>query len=147
MSTICVTGRVGRDGELRTLQDGTKVLSFNVADDIGWGEKKTTQWLQCAMFGKRAEALAAFVTKGTMVEVVGTPTVDAYIKKGEATPTGTIKVRVSEVRLHGGGKPADSIVHTNAPGGARVLTQDEAADVRAHVRSSRSPDFDDDLPF
>lgn len=102
MSTIIVTGRVGRDAELRTTQGDTKVLSFSVADDIGYGDKKKTQWLDCALFGKRAEGLAPHVTKGSLVEVIGTPSINTYESKGEHKAS--IQVRVLEINLKGGGK-------------------------------------------
>lgn len=127
MATIVVTGRCGKDGELRTLQNGDKVLSFSLADDIGWGDKKTTQWIQCAYFGKRAEAVAQYVTKGAVVEVSGVPSVEAWIKKGTQDPQAAIKVRVNELKLHGGGKRAEP--RGDEPGGS-------------HFQSS-----DDDIPF
>ena len=34
MSFMTVTGRLGRDAELKTMQSGKKVLSFSIADDI-----------------------------------------------------------------------------------------------------------------
>lgn len=108
MATIVFTGRVGSDGELRELQDGTPVLGFSVADDVGFGDKRTTQWLKCAMFGKRAASVAPYVVKGAIVEVVGTPTVEAWLKKGDGSAQAAIKVRVGELKLHGGGKKADA---------------------------------------
>ena len=108
MATICITGRLGKDAELRALQSGTQVASFSIADDVGYGEKKTTQWIQCALFGKRAEAVAPYLTKGTVVEVVGTPTVEGWEKNGKVSAT--IKVTVSDVRLHGGGQKRDEPV-------------------------------------
>lgn len=104
MATIVLTGRVGSDGELRKLQDGTPVLGFSVADDVGWGDRKQTNWVKCALFGKRAESVAQYVTKGSIVEVTGVPTVEAWLKKGTTEPHAAIKVRVSELKLHGGSK-------------------------------------------
>lgn len=103
MSTLIVTGRVGRDGEIRTLQDGTKVLSFSVADDIGFGEKKKTQWISCALFGKRAESVGPYVTKGSLVEVVGSPSVNTY--EGKNGFKADLQVRVMELNLKG--KPSE----------------------------------------
>lgn len=102
MATICVTGRLGRDGELKTLQSGKKVLSFSVADEVGWGDKKKVQWLKCAMFGDRAEKVAPYVTKGSIVEVTGIPTVETWSKDDQAH--GCIAISVNELKLHGGGK-------------------------------------------
>ena len=44
MNVWTFSGRVGADAELRTTQSGEKVLSFRVANDIGFGDRKTTQW-------------------------------------------------------------------------------------------------------
>lgn len=132
MATIVVTGRCGKDGELKTLQNGDKVLQFSLADDIGWGDKKTTQWIQCAYFGKRAEAVAQYVTKGAVVEISGVPQVEAWIKRGTQDPQAAIKVRVNELKLHGGKKDERGETETY-DGGRR--------------QPSRHQDDDADIPF
>jgi single-strand DNA-binding protein len=65
--------RLGRDANLRHLSDGTPVLNMALA--YSWGQKdgggnRMTQWLDAALFGKRAESLAPHLTKGTAVDVV-----------------------------------------------------------------------------
>lgn len=127
MAILVVTGRVGSDGELRELQDGTAVLGFSIADDIGWGDKKTTQWIKCSMFGKRAASVAQYVTKGAIVEVVGTPQVEAWTKKGTSDPQANIKVRVSELKLHGGTKSDRPVADSG--------------------RATRGDEMDDSIPF
>jgi len=102
MSVLVVTGRVGSDAEKRSLQSGKAVVSFSVADQQGWGDNKHTLWIKCAMFGERAEKLLPYLTKGSLVEVVGTPSVEAWIKKGNNTAQAALKLTVSEVKLHGG---------------------------------------------
>jgi single-strand DNA-binding protein len=125
MSTIICTGRLGRDGELRTTQSETKVLSFSVADDIGYGENKRTQWLDCALFGKRAEALAQYLTKGTIVEIVGEPSIRTY--EGKNGAGASLQVKVQEIKLHGG-KSKDAPVADNA-------------------RATSGDDMDSDIPW
>ena len=127
MATIVVCGRVGSDGELRRLQDGTAVLGFSVADDIGWGDKKTTQWIKCSLFGKRAESVAQYVTKGSIVEVVGTPQVEAWLNKKDNAPAAAIKVRVAELKLHGGAKSDRPVADSG--------------------RATKGDDFNDAIPF
>ncbi len=65
--------RLGRDASLRYLSDGTPVL--NMAMAYNWGTKdgggnRATQWIDAAMFGKRAESLAPHLLKGTALDVV-----------------------------------------------------------------------------
>ena len=113
MSFITATGNLGRDAELTTA-NGHKLLKFSIADEIGYGDKKSTQWLRCTIWGKRAESLAQYLTKGSMVEICGTPKVNSYqTKAGEFRAE--IEVSVLELKLRGGGKaerqeaPADDM--------------------------------------
>jgi hypothetical protein len=62
MNNITVAGPLGKDAELRNLSDGTSVLSFSVADSQG--REKPTIWWNCSLFGKRAESLQQYLTKG-----------------------------------------------------------------------------------
>ena len=124
MSFMTVTGRLGRDAELKTMQSGKKVLSFSIADDIGWGDKKRTQWISCALFGDRAEKLAQYLTKGSMVECVGTPSARGW-KKGDEVQA-SIELAVSEVKLHGGGNRDDKPV---ADRGRATARDDMASDI------------------
>lgn len=56
--------RLGRDSSVKQLESGTSVANLAVAYDVGYGENKTTQWLDLAVFGKQAEALAPYFVKG-----------------------------------------------------------------------------------
>lgn len=129
MSTLVVTGRVGNDAETATLQSGKPVVSWSVADQQGWGDNKTTLWIKCAMFGDRAAKVAPYLTKGTLVEVVGTPHVEAWIKKADGTAQAQIKLTVQEVKLHGGGEKR------------------EAGPVADKARATSRNDMDADIPF
>jgi len=81
MNSISVCGRLGRDAELKTSNSGMQVLNFSVADDIGFGDKKKTQWVNCAVFGKRAEALAKYLKKGMAVTCIGEVELREFDKK------------------------------------------------------------------
>lgn len=60
---------LGRDSELRHTPQGTAVLNFAGAYDVGFGDNKKTQWIDCAMFGKKAESLASYLVKGKQVQI------------------------------------------------------------------------------
>lgn len=108
MAVMVVTGRLGKDAESRETQGGMQVCQFSVADDIGYGEKKSTQWVKATLFGKRAATLAPHLTKGSIVEVTGTPTIEVWADKNSKEPRGTIALNVLDVRLHGGGRKNES---------------------------------------
>jgi single-strand DNA-binding protein len=90
-----VNGRLGREPELRTTQSGA-VLSFSVAADHGFGEKKTTTWVKVSVWGKRGESLAKILDKGTQVSVCG----ELYTREHDGKTY--VECRASEVELMGG---------------------------------------------
>lgn len=65
-------GRIGRDAVVRYTPGGTAVA--NIALAYNYGRKgddgqKPTQWIEIAVWGKQAEALAQYMTKGKQVYV------------------------------------------------------------------------------
>jgi len=68
---IAVQGNIGNAEDLKTLANGTQVLRFSVAGNSGFGDKKKTIWYRCALFGKQAESLQQYLTKGKNVLVMG----------------------------------------------------------------------------
>jgi len=100
MNVICITGRIGRDAEVRTTQSGTTVASFSVAVDMGYGDRKTTEWMRCAIFGKRAESgLVNYLKKGQLVAVTGQAKANGYSKDGEVRAN--IEISVDNLDLLG----------------------------------------------
>lgn len=71
MNVFNAIGRVGRDAEVRYTQGGDAILKFTVAVDAGFGDKKTTTWFDCSLFGKRGEKLVEHIRKGDRIGVTG----------------------------------------------------------------------------
>jgi single-strand DNA-binding protein len=70
-NSVNITGRLGRDPELRALKSGVLVVDVSVAVQNGWGEKESTAWLGVTFWAKSAEALAAHARKGTKIWISG----------------------------------------------------------------------------
>jgi single-strand DNA-binding protein len=98
MNSITVAGSLGRDAELRHLPNGDAVLNFSVADSAG--RDKPTIWWNCQLFGKRAESLAQYLTKGQAVAVSGSVSEREWTDKDGNTKK-SMNVRVNEVALQG----------------------------------------------
>ncbi len=98
INSITVAGSLGRDAELKYLANGDAVLNFSVADSAG--RDKPTIWWNCQLFGKRAESLAQYLTKGQAVAVSGSISEREWTSKDGAT-TKVMNVRVNEVALQG----------------------------------------------
>jgi single-strand DNA-binding protein len=60
--------RLGKDAELRFAPDGTAVCNLSLAVSYGKAQdgKRPTQWIEASLWGKQAEALAQYLTKGSM---------------------------------------------------------------------------------
>ena len=71
MNSLNFTGGLGRDAETRFTPSGDAITSFSVALTSGYGEKKITTWLNCSLFGKRAESLSPYLKKGAPVYIEG----------------------------------------------------------------------------
>ncbi len=99
MNSIVIAGNLGKDAEVRFLQDGTPVASFSVADNQG--KDRPAIWWNASLFGKRAESLAPYLTKGQQVTVVGTVSEREWTDR-DGQPRKSMDVRVNEIALQGG---------------------------------------------
>jgi len=99
MNNISIAGNLGKDAELRSTAKGESALSFSVADNQG--KDKPTIWWNCSLWGKRADALAQYLTKGQTVTVAGSVSEREWTDK-EGNQRKSMDVRVSEIALHGG---------------------------------------------
>ena len=132
MNSITITGNITSDAETRYLPDGTAVAAFGVADNQG--KDKSAIFWNCRLFGKRAESLAQYLTKGQPVTVVGTISEREFTDKNTGHPRKAMDVRVNDVALQGG-KRDDS-----APAPQRQARQQPAP-------KPAMGDFDEDIPF
>lgn len=132
MNNITIAGQLGRDAEARYMPNGDPVLSFSVADSQG--KDKPTIWWNCQLFGKRAESLAPYLTKGQSVTVSGNITEREYTAK-DGTQRKSMEIRVADVALQGGKRDA-------AP-----APQRQAQSAAPSHQGSGFDDLDSDLPF
>ena len=101
MNSWNFTGNLGNDCEQRYTQSGDSVVSFSVGVKSGFGDKASTTWAKCAMFGKRGEAVAPYLKKGTLVGVVGEVNNREYQDK-DGQKRYSLDVRVNDLTLLGG---------------------------------------------
>lgn len=77
INRIVVSGNLTRDGQLKRMQSGMPVLEFGMAVNDRRKNPQTGEWedvpnfVDVSLFGKRAESLATYFTKGTKVAVEG----------------------------------------------------------------------------
>ena len=138
------TGTVGRDAEVKYAPSGLAVLSFTVANNIGFGEKQQTLWIRVALFGKRAEGqLQNYLKKGQQVFVSGELTQSEY-RANDGTTKTSLELNANIIDLIGRKNEASQPQQSHqSSSGVRE---------QAPVRQEASHDnfdvpYDDDIPF
>ena len=101
MNSWSFTGHIGEDCNTRFTQSGDSVVSFSVGVKSGFGDKATTTWAKCAMFGKRGESVAPYLKKGALVGISGEVNNREYQDK-EGQKRYSLDVRVNDLSLLGG---------------------------------------------
>ena len=133
MNSWNFTGNLGRDCDTRHTAAGDAVVSFSVGVKAGFGDKATTTWANCAMFGKRGEAVAQYLKKGTLVGIVGEVNLREYQDK-EGQKRYSLDVRVNDLTLLGGKSSGDSAPsekpqQRNAQGAQKPSFEDMDSDI------------------
>lgn len=107
MNIWSFTGNLGGDAEQRHTAGGDSVVSFSVGVKSGFGEKASTTWAKCSMFGKRGESVLPYLLKGQLVGVSGEVNNREWQDK-EGQKRMSLEVRVTDLTLLGskGDKPS-----------------------------------------
>ena len=161
MSNFKDIGRIGRDAEVRQTNNGTSVANFPVAVNVGYGDNKATLWLDCSMFGKRAEGgLVQYLVKGAQVMVEGDINLRQYTK-GDGTGGAAITLNIQDLKLAGGqpqGQQQPAQQQQQPQQAANQTQRQPAQQQNNQQRSQAHPngsggypetvnDFDDSIPF
>ena len=102
-------GRLTKDPEMRSTASGTSVTTFTIACDNGYGDNKKTAFINCVAWGKTAEFVSNYFTKGKLVAIVGQITTRSWEgtdgKKNYAT-----EILVQEIEFAESKKTEESTV-------------------------------------
>lgn len=77
INRVIISGNLTRDPELRATASGMPVLGFGVAVNDRRRNQQTGEWedypnfIDCTMFGARAESVSRFLSKGSKVAIEG----------------------------------------------------------------------------
>lgn len=155
INRVTISGNLTRDPELRATAGGTQVLSFGVAVNDRRRNPQNGEWedypnfVDCTMFGTRAEAVSRYLSKGSKVAIEGKLRYSSWERDGQRRSK--LEVIVDEIEFlsrgqQGGGQggygqPAYGqggydAAHMPAPAPQAPAPVPPAGDV-----------FDDDIPF
>lgn len=100
MNVYTFTGNLARDAKINSTEKGDSVGSFSVGVKSGYGDKAVTNWINCSLWGKRADSLAPYLMKGQGVAISGELSLRKY-KSKDGTEGASMEVRVADVTLIG----------------------------------------------
>lgn len=89
INRVSISGNLTRDPELRSTQGGKSILTFGVAVNDRRRNPQTGEWedvpnfVDCVVFGARAEALGKFLSKGSKVAIDGKLRYSSWEKDGQ----------------------------------------------------------------
>jgi len=145
VNKVILVGNLGRDAELRYTPGGAAVATLNMATTEVWNDKsgqrqEKTEWHRVVLWGKTAESLSEYLTKGKQIYVEGRLQTRQWDDK-DGNKRYTTEIRSDRVVLLGGGGgrgpspgPSDRGERSEYGGGAPSP-------------EGSAPLTDDDIPF
>lgn len=119
INKVIATGNLTRDPELRVTATGTPVLGFGIAINERRKNAQTQQWedypnfVDCTMFGARAESVSKYLSKGMKVAIEGKLHWSQWERDGQKRSK--IEVFVEEIDFMYGSKNQSQNQMQNAP--------------------------------
>jgi single-strand DNA-binding protein len=99
-SFSCI-GRCVQDAEVRASKSGLGILTVTIANDVGFGDNKKTNFIRCTWFGKKAEGrLVEHLVKGRQVFVSGVILLNSYTGQ-DGVARQSLELRVNDEVLIG----------------------------------------------
>lgn len=134
INRVAISGNLTRDAELRTTQSGMSILDFGVAVNDRRRNQQTGEWedcpnfVDCTVFGTRAEKLQPYLTKGTKVAIEGKLSYRSWERDGQRRSK--LEVIVDELEF----------MSSKQGGAVQDLHSAPALDAAEQV-------YDEDIPF
>lgn len=103
INRVVLSGNLTRDPELRATSSGMSVLGFGIAVNERVKNNQTGEWedrpnfVDCTMFGKRAESVSRFLSKGSKVTLEGKLRYSSWEKDGQKRSK--LEVLVDEIEF------------------------------------------------
>ena len=151
INRVVISGNLTRDPEMRATTSGMQVLSFGVAVNDRRRNPQTGEWedypnfVDCAMFGTRAEAVSRYLSKGSKVAIEGKLRYSSWERDGQRRSK--LEVIVDEIEFMSRGQQGEAGGYAPAPsygqqGGYAPAPVPQQAPVPPAVDV-----YDEDIPF
>ena len=148
LNKVQVIGNLGADPETRYLPSGAAVTNLSLATTDKWKDKDTgedrekTEWHRISFFGRAAEVIAEYCTKGSQLYVEGSLQTRKWQDK-DGNDRYTTEIKGQNFQFLGGGRDRQEGGSRSQPAPGR---QEDRSEPDAKP-ADKQDDFDDDIPF
>jgi single-strand DNA-binding protein len=147
VNKVILVGNLGRDAELRYTPGGAAVATLNMATTEVWNDKsgqrqEKTEWHRVVLWGKTAESLNEYLTKGKQIYVEGRLQTRQWDDK-DGNKRYTTEIRGDRVVLLGGGRGGGGGSYSQGGSAERG----GGGEFGAPGPEGSAPLTDDDIPF
>lgn len=138
INKVMLIGNLGKDPETRSTQSGSSIANVTMATSRQWKDRdgnrqEDTEWHRVVFFGKLAEIVGKYLTKGSRVYVEGRLQTRKW-QDQNGQDRWTTEIVAEEMKMLGGDRPQ----------------QPSQPQPRQNPRQPQAPmnqDFDDEIPF
>lgn len=129
INRVIISGNLTRDAEERRTQSGMAIASFGVAVNERRKNNQTGEWedypnfVDCSMFGNRAEKLSPYLVKGTKVAIEGKLRYSQWERDGQKRSK--LEVIADEIELMSKGQSAQAPKAQGAVDASPVYYEDD----------------------
>lgn len=155
INRVIISGNLTRDPEVRQTASGMPVMGFGVAVNDRRKNQQTGEWedypnfIDCTMFGQRAQAVSRFLSKGSKVAIEGKLRWSQWERDGQKRSK--IEVIVDEIEFmapRDGGAGGYGNGDYSAGGYSPAPQQMQSAPMQpAPAMDVNASVYDEDIPF
>lgn len=159
VNKVIIVGNLGRDPEVRYMPSGDAVANIAVATTDKWKDKQTgeqkeqTEWHRVSFFGKLAEIVGQYLTKGSQIYIEGKLQTRKYTDKDGVEKFAT-EIRADTMQMLGSRQGGDGGQQNsaprqqgNAPQQRQAAPQQRQAPRQQSQHNGGFDGMEDDIPF
>lgn len=158
VNKVILVGRLGQDPEVRATPNGQSVASLRIATSESWlkdGQREErTEWHRVVVWGKQAEIVGRFLSKGRSVFIEGKLQTRSWDDAQSGQKRYMTEIVASNVQFldsgsrgQGDGSYAQPAQYGQEPGGMDNGAYTQASNGPATAPSRDFGSLDDDVPF
>jgi len=160
VNKVILIGNVGKDPEIRSTNDGTRIANFTLATSETWrdkasGERKErTEWHRIVIFNDRlTDVVEKYVKKGAKLYIEGALQTRKWTdKEGQERYTTEVVLQrfrgeLTMLDSRGGGSGGGDYAEAEASGGGGGFGGGAGGNRSGASRGGGGADLDDEIPF